>query len=499
MAINSIGSATSPIIRSLIDMRAQFDDLQRQLSTGQKSATYAGLGPNRGLAVDLNTQLSAIAGFGSTIDTVTTRINLAQNALSAISDIGNSIRSSVVQGSSSAGLAGANITQVNAQSSVQQLLALLNTQGANGYLFSGRATDQSAVDTYDHIINGDGPRAGLKQLISERGQADLGADGLGRLLIGAPTATSVSLSEDAVSPFGFKLASVTSTLANATVTGPSGAPASLSVDFSAAPNDGGSLTVRLNMPDGTSENLTLTATSQSPPGPNQFSIGATPAATAANLKSALTAALGTLAGGALKAASAVQASNEFFDADLANPPQRVDGPPFDTATSLIAGTSANTVIWYTGEAGAGSARDTATARIDSSLVVSYGTRANEQGVRSVVQNVATLAAVNTSSDPNAADLTAALYQRLAVNLAGAPGTQSVNDIAADLAGVQTSMKAAKATHQQTSATLTDFLQQIQGVSNEQVGAELLALQTRMQAALQTTAMLSQISLVNYLK
>jgi hypothetical protein len=47
--------------------------------------------------------------------------------------------------------------------------------------------------------------------------------------------------------------------------------------------------------------------------------------------------------------------------------------------------------------------------------------------------------------------------------------------------------------------LNDFLQQIEGVSNEDVGAQLLTLQTRMQASMQLTSMLSQISLVNYIK
>ena len=51
-------------------------------------------------------------------------------------------------------------------------------------------------------------------------QADLGADGLGRLDITTPTATSVTVTEDAVSPFGFKLSAVNSTLSNATVIGP---------------------------------------------------------------------------------------------------------------------------------------------------------------------------------------------------------------------------------------------------------------------------------------
>jgi hypothetical protein len=61
------------------------------------------------------------------------------------------------------------------------------------------------------------------------------------------------------------------------------------------------------------------------------------------------------------------------------------------------------------------------------------------------------------------------------------------------------MQAAKTRHQHATSSLNDFLQQIDGVSNEDVGAQLLTLQTRMQASLQITSLLSQISLVNYLK
>ena len=61
---------------------------------------------------------------------------------------------------------------------------------------------------------------------------------------------------------------------------------------------------------------------------------------------------------------------------------RVNGPPFDSATSLIAGTPANTVTWYTGEMGTDLARGTAVAKVDDALTVSYGARANEQAIRS---------------------------------------------------------------------------------------------------------------------
>src|SRR5438046_2779821 len=139
MSIAGIGSTSSLLVQSLVDLRRQLDDLQRQIGTGQKSTDYAGIGIDRGLGVSLRAQ----------------------------------------------------------------------------------------------------------------------ADGLGRLVVTAPTATSVSLAEDvAGSPFGFKLASVNSSLTGATVTGPAGSPAAISVDLGAAnPNDGDTITYQFTLPDGSSENL----------------------------------------------------------------------------------------------------------------------------------------------------------------------------------------------------------------------------------------------------
>jgi flagellin-like hook-associated protein FlgL len=494
MSVNSVNNA---MIQSLVNMRSQFTDLQQQLSSGQKSQTYAGLGVGSGLTVSLNAQLSAISGFDNNIDMASTRIGLAQNALTSMGSIGDTVKTLVLEGNTTGG--NADTAQLTAQSSLQQILGLLNTQSSNGYLFSGSSPDQPSVATYDDIMNGSGTRAGLTQVISQRNQADLGASGLGRLTLSTAGST-VSVAEDAVSPFGFKLAGVTSGLSNATVNGPSGSPAALSVNFTGAPTDGDAITLNFNLPDGTTQNLTLTATTQSPPGANQFAIGATPADTAVNLQSALTTAVGGLAATSLKAASTMTASNDFFNADTSNPPQRVAGPPYDTATSLTAGTAANTVIWYTGADDAGSARSSASTRIDPSLVVSYGTRANESALRNLVQNVATLAAVTISpSDPNGSGLSTALGQRLSTAMSGGAGVQTVSDIETELAGAQASMSSSQSTHQQTSATLTNMLQGITGVSSEQVGAELLSLQNQMAATMQTTAMLYQTSLVNYLK
>ena len=500
MSISSIGAQSALIMKQLVQMRAQFDDLQRQLATGHKSATYAGLGIDRGVTVSLNAQLSAISSYDDTNQNVMARINLMNTALGNMIDISSSVKAAMVQANGVSNGSGAEVAQQTGLNSLDQLLALLNARAGDRYLFSGRATDTPAVETLDHILNGNGSRAGLKQLINERNQADLGADGRGRLTIGAGGPNTVQIDEQ-VTTFGFKLGSITSNVTGATTSGPTGSPASMSIDFSTAvPNPGETVTVRLNLPDGTSENLTLTATTDSPPGANEFTIGATVGQTATNFQTALTTSIENLGASALTAASAVAASSEFFNADATNPPQRVGGsPPYFAASGMVAGTTANTVIWYTGETGSDPARSTATARIDQSLSVSYGARANEEAIRNLVQNVATLAAVTISpTNPNGVALSGELDNRIAVNI-GNTSIQTISDIETDLASAQTSLQAAKGRHQQANATLSDFLQQIDGVSNEDVGAKLLTLQTRMQASLQVTSMLYQTSLVNYIK
>jgi flagellar hook-associated protein 3 FlgL len=500
MTISGIGPRSQTTLQALADMRNQLDDLQRQLGTGQKSVTYAGVGLERGLAVGLRSRLSAMGGYNDAITNVGVRINLAQTSLTRISDIGRNVKTAAA-GAPDVDSSGSTTAQITARAGLDETLALLNTQSGDRYLFSGSATDTPAVDSLDHIMNGNGAAAGFKQIIDERRQADLGTDGLGRLAISpSPTpATTVSLGETSSGPFGFKLVGATSTLSNATFTPVGGAPPITSVNFTGAPNDGETVSYSFALPDGTTAGLTLTATTASPPGPDQFTIGSTPAMTASNMQAALTTSLGKLGATSLTAASAVAAGNDFFNTDPTHPPQRVNGPPFGTATSLVAGTPSNTVFWYTGEDSSTPARATATAQIDTSMTVSYGLRANEEGIRWQVQNLATMAAVTYSpSDPNATALASELAGRIGTNLDVPTGTQKIEDIEADLASAQTTMTAATSRQQQTKATLEDMVQQIEGVSSDDVAAQILALQTRLQASLQTTSLLYQTSLVNYL-
>ena len=173
MTISGIGTRSALGVQSLVDMRNQLDDLQRQLGTGQKSDTYAGVGLDRGLAVGLRTRLSALGGYDDAITNVGVRINLAQSALGRIADIGHDVKGAALQ-TPNIDSSGTTIAQITACADLGEVLGLLNTQAGDRYLFSGSAGDKPSVESFDHIMNGDGARAGFKQVIAERKQADLG-------------------------------------------------------------------------------------------------------------------------------------------------------------------------------------------------------------------------------------------------------------------------------------------------------------------------------------
>jgi flagellar hook-associated protein 3 FlgL len=622
MAINSVGFGSTILNQSLLNLNNALTTLQSQLTTGKKSTSYAGMGANEGFAIAARGQLANISAFTDTMSNINISIGIANTGLQSMVDIGHTVLNSANNTLQTLNSAGQTVAQQTATSQLSSMLGILNLQAGDRYLFSGSAINTPSVASVDDILNGNTTQAGLKQVISERKQADVGATGLGRLVITSPVATSVQVAEDvATSPFGLKLSAVSSTLTGATVTGPAGSPAAISVDLGAAnPNDGEKVSFAFKLPDGTTESIELTASSATPLPAGSFAIGLTSTATAANLRTALNSAIGKLANTSLVAASALEAGNDFFNTtgtasgsvvnnkaappapitgatllsgaaatdSLTNnfaigdtitvngtpitfvasgaagnqlnvsdsvqallskidsitgtsilstvsggvirlhtdnaasltatssnaaafvalgfgpsvtaaiPPLRVGSVPFGTATTLVSGTPANTIAWYSGEAGPGPARATATARVDPSAAVQYGIRANEQAIRSQVQTLAVFAAVTTAVTPNAALQVQALSQRVAQNLMLQPGRQTIEDIQSDLATAQLTMKNAKSRQTQAQGLLQGIIDQAESVSRDQVASQILALQTSLQASYQTTAMLSQLTLTKYL-
>jgi flagellar hook-associated protein 3 FlgL len=344
MSINSIGFNNSLFGQAVQNLNSQLTNLSTQLASGEKSTSYSGMGINEGFAIAARSQLSNISAFTTTITNVNTSIQAANTALQSLSEIGTTVQNDATTVPQNLNSTGQTIGQQNALSQLSSVVGILNTQAGDRFLFSGSAISTPPVADVDTIMNGNGTQAGLKQLIAERAQAD-GTTGLGRLTISSPTTsgttTSFSVAEGAAgSPFGLKLGSVTSTLAGATVSGPSGSPAGVSFSFgSTNPNPGDHVTMNFNLPDGTTTSVTLTASSATPPPTGSFAIGTTPALTAANLNAALNTAIGTTANTTLVAASAVAAGNNFFDPQssatgAAATNQQTPATPITSATAL---------------------------------------------------------------------------------------------------------------------------------------------------------------------
>ncbi|MGA2056128.1 MAG: flagellar hook associated protein [Bradyrhizobium sp.] len=351
MAINSVSFSGSLFGQAVLNLNNQLTNLSTQLATGEKSTTYAGMGINEGFAIAARQQLSSISAFSDTQTNINTTIGAENTALQSISSIATSVQGDASTTPQTLNSTGQTIGQANAQSQLVSLVGILNTQVGDRYIFSGSAISTPSVASVSDILNGNGTQAGLTQVIAQRAQAD-GTTGLGRLVISTPTTTgtapvttSFAVSEDSAgSPFGLKLSTVQSTLTGATVTGPSGSPASVSFSFGATnPNPGDQVTLNFNLPDGTTSSVTLTASSANPPPTGTFAIGSTPAATAANLNAALNTSIGTLANTTLVAASAVAAGNDFFDPSSSATGTVADnqaGAAITAATSL-SGTSGN--------------------------------------------------------------------------------------------------------------------------------------------------------------
>jgi flagellar hook-associated protein 3 FlgL len=322
MSISSINYGSSVLGQSIQNIDNQLSNLSTELSTGVKSQTYAGMGVDEGFAIAARSQLSNISAFGDTINNVNTVIDSANTVLQSLSSTIDNMQSAAAATPQNLTSSGQTIGQQSAASQLSSIVGMLNTQVGNRYIFSGSAINTPAVASASDILNGTSTQAGLTEVIAQRLQADLGANGMGRLVVSATppspaTTTGTQVAEDvAGSPFGLKLASVSSTLTNATVTGPSGSPAAVNVNFSAGnPNPGDQITYTFNEPDGTQDSITLTATNQSPPPTGSFLIGSSASATAANFNSALTSSIQTLAATSMTAASAVEAGDNFFNTD----------------------------------------------------------------------------------------------------------------------------------------------------------------------------------------
>ncbi|WP_448030905.1 flagellar protein [Bradyrhizobium liaoningense] len=392
MSISSINYSSSILGAQIRNINQQLTDLSTQLSTGKLSQNYAGMGTNEGFAIAGRAQLSNIAGYTDTITNVNVSINLANTALQSLTKIRNTVQTGSANTAQDLNVNGQTIAQNTAAAQFGSMVGVLNTQTGSRYLFSGTAVNTQSVADAGDIINGTTTQAGFKTVMAERQAADLGANGMGRLVQTQPTPSSVQVSEDvAGSPFGLKIKAVSSTLTGATVTGPSGSPVSFSVDLNGVnPNNGDKLSIQFTLPDGTTEQIDLTASTATPTPLGSFAIDAStpvnPNNTAANLNTALNTAITKLANTSLVAASAVVAGDNFFNtasSAIGTPVNNQAAPPAPvTGATALSGASPSDSISPGFVAG-----DTITVNGTTLTFVSSGATGDQLNVTDSIQTL----------------------------------------------------------------------------------------------------------------
>jgi flagellin-like hook-associated protein FlgL len=489
----------SVFLREVNNTRTQMTEVQTQIGSGKVASTYGGLGNDRTVALSLQQQMSAIGAYRNNITQALPRVQVMSKAVDGMRDIASSTRSSMLFETFDVKGTNQTLAQRQAKVSLGTTIDLLNSEIGGRHLFSGTAIDQAPVVSSDEMLNGVGGQAGFIQVMNERRQADLGADGLGRLVLNQ-AGPAVSLAEDAAgSPFGFKLTAANSGLSGTTVSGPTGSPPAIGVSFSATlPQKGETIALSLALPDGGSTEIKLKAITSGTPAEGEFLVGADANATAANFGTALQGALTQTAGRTLAAASMEAAANDFFTSG-SDVPQRVAGPPFTSATALRDATDSDTVRWYKGEVADTPASETALARIDDNQFAAYGARADEGAFSTLVKQLAVMSSAQfDASDKDAYNKYSAFTSRVADQLGFPDRTNSLDRKLGELAIAESSLSAADERHSNTDDMLTSYLADIETTDINAAGAKLLSLQTQLQASYQVTSMLSKLTLVNYL-
>jgi flagellar hook-associated protein 3 FlgL len=479
-----------------VSSRGQLDDLQRQLTTQQRSTTYSGLGIDRRISLDINAKLSAIESWQSGIERAQVHLKLQAQAVESIATLTSSIRTDISTSSYLPMAGGRTGPQVLAEDRLSQVVDLLNIDANGLYLFSGRDTDKKTAESGKVILYGDGNgRAGLQQLMNERAAAD-GVTVLsapmtvptGRLIVEPAATNVVTLSRDAVNDaYGFKIESMQ--FGTGAPTLPTGTPPSVSLTLATQPQPGDTVYVTLTLPDATKRTIALSANATTG---ERFSIGADTNQTAASLRGALTDAIARETQTSLKAASTVWTAEDFFNE---NPPHRID-PPYTAAPT---GRAADTVIWYHGDArDPAQARTTTSVQVDKTQTLATGTQANEGAITRSLSQLAVLA---LSTFPQGGAYSEASYyamtERVRDNL-GYQGVQHPSEILTQLGGAQSALKQADERHEATKSYLQTSVAKIEQVDTAEVAVQILAVQNSLEASYRVTSILAELSLTKYL-
>jgi flagellin-like hook-associated protein FlgL len=131
---------------------SKLDTLTQQASTGLVASSYAGLGTGAGVSLNLSPQVASLQVVQTNIGVATGQMGVMQAAMSQIQEIATNF---VAKLPSLNALDPSNVDTVaaDAQTALQQVADLLNTQDGGVYIFGGQDSGNPPVPSGDNILS----------------------------------------------------------------------------------------------------------------------------------------------------------------------------------------------------------------------------------------------------------------------------------------------------------------------------------------------------------
>jgi len=140
------------VIANSTMVRQQLDTLTEQASTGLVAQTYAGLGGQSSVSLNLNPQISALQTYQTNIGQALGSMQVTQTAMTQIQQVASTFVADIPN------LNDLNASKVdsiasNARAALTQVAGLLDTTNGNSYVFGGQDTANPPVPAPDNILS----------------------------------------------------------------------------------------------------------------------------------------------------------------------------------------------------------------------------------------------------------------------------------------------------------------------------------------------------------
>lgn len=140
MRVATFASSQS-LLQAAMRIQVKQAEATEQQASGQVSGDYGGLGSKAGSVVSLQASITRSKAYEEAGNTASSRVETMYNAVGSILDDLSSLKATLASSTISS-----DTLQATAQSTLESVVSLMNTQLDGRYLFAGSAVDTAPVD-----------------------------------------------------------------------------------------------------------------------------------------------------------------------------------------------------------------------------------------------------------------------------------------------------------------------------------------------------------------